>query len=75
MDEQNKINILKSFDHGVQKPFSKNKEERISKPFWFIEGLRPPFGPPLSKPFSPLLKKGRYKNGCSNKNKNSKKFC
>ena len=31
MDEQIKIKILKSFDHGLQKPFSKNKEERISQ--------------------------------------------
>ena len=30
MDVQIKIKILKSFDHGLQKPFSKNKEERIS---------------------------------------------
>ena len=33
MDEQIKIKILKYFDHGLQKPFSKNKEERISKTF------------------------------------------
>ena len=82
MDDQIKIKILKYFHHGLQKPFSKNKEERFSPNIWFIEGLRPPFrtpfGPlsdpfrtPLSKIF--LSKKGRYKNGCSNKNKNSKK--
>ena len=29
MDEQIKIKILKSFDHGLQKHFSKNKEERF----------------------------------------------
>jgi hypothetical protein len=29
MDDQIKIKILKSFDHGLQKPFYKNKEERI----------------------------------------------
>jgi lysyl-tRNA synthetase class II len=48
MDEQIKIKILKSFDHGLQKPFSKNKEERISKPIWII-------GYQIT--FSPLLKK------------------
>jgi hypothetical protein len=31
MDEQKKIKILKYFDHGLQKPFYKNKEERISQ--------------------------------------------
>jgi hypothetical protein len=31
MDEQKKIKILKYFDHGLQKPFSKNKEERFIK--------------------------------------------
>jgi hypothetical protein len=31
MDEQIKIKILKYFDHGLQKPFYKNKEERISQ--------------------------------------------
>ena len=31
MDEQKKIKILKYFDHGLQKHFYKNKEERISK--------------------------------------------
>ena len=33
MDEQIKIKILKYFDHGLQKPFYKNKEERFSKTF------------------------------------------
>ena len=36
MDEQIKIKFLKYFDHGLQKPFYKNKEERFSKPFWII---------------------------------------
>ena len=31
MDVQIKIKILKSFDDGLQKHFSKNKEERISQ--------------------------------------------
>ena len=31
MDEQIKIKFLKYFDHGLQKPFSKNKEERFIK--------------------------------------------
>ena len=48
MDEQIKIKILKYFDHGLQKPFYKNKEERFSKPFWII-------GYQIT--FSPLLKK------------------
>ena len=83
MDVQIKIKILKSFDHGLQKPFSKNKEERIPPNIWFIEGLRPPFGPLSDSPFGPLyqnlwfmgsLKKRRYKNGCLKKNKNSKIF-
>jgi hypothetical protein len=33
MDEQIKIKILKYFDHGLQKHFYKNKEERFSKTF------------------------------------------
>jgi hypothetical protein len=57
MDEQNKIKFLKSFDHGLQNLFIKTKKRDLSKNIWFIEGLRPPFGPPLSKPFSPLLQK------------------
>ena len=40
---------------------------------WFIEGLRPPFGPLYQNHSLHISKKGRYKNGCSNKNKNSKK--
>ena len=31
MDEQIKIKFLKYFDHGLQKHFLKNKEERISQ--------------------------------------------
>ena len=34
MDDQIKIKFLKYFDHGLQKPFYKNKEERISKNLW-----------------------------------------
>ena len=38
MDVQIKIKILKSFDHGLQKPFSKNKEEGTSQNIWLNEG-------------------------------------
>jgi len=74
MDVQIKIKILKHFVDELQKPFYKNKEERNSK----NEGRRP-----LTQRFAPFiknislhfLKKRRYKNGCSNKNKNSKIYC
>ncbi len=48
MDEQIKIKFLKYFDHGLQKPFYKNKEERFSKPFWII-GYQITFSPHLKK--------------------------
>jgi hypothetical protein len=70
MDIQIKIKILKSFVDGLQKPFYKNKEERNSK----NEGRRP-LSKPLDKHSLHFLKKRRYKNGYSNKNKNSKIFC
>ena len=38
MDVQIKIKILKSFDHGLQKPFSKNKEEGTSQNIWLNDG-------------------------------------
>jgi hypothetical protein len=41
MDDQIKIKILKSFDHGLQKPFSKKQRREIYQNIWFIEGLRP----------------------------------
>ena len=52
MDKQKKIKILKSFDHGLQKPFYKKQRRENFKNIWFIEGLRPSLWTPLSKPFS-----------------------
>ena len=40
MDIQIKIKILKSFVDGLQKPFYKNKEERISQK-WGPKALNP----------------------------------
>jgi hypothetical protein len=62
MDVQIKIKILKSFDHGLQNLFLKNKEERIYQNLWLIKGLRPSLRTPLSKPLV-LSKKRRYKKG------------
>ena len=62
MDVQIKIKILKYFVDELQKPFYKNKEERFIKTIWFMNSLH-------------FLKKRRYKNGCSKKNKNSKIYC
>jgi hypothetical protein len=41
MDVQIKIKILKYFVDGLQKPFYKNKEERISPNLLLNEGRRP----------------------------------
>ena len=39
MDDQIKIKILKSFDHGLQKPFYKNKRRENFQTFWLNEGI------------------------------------
>jgi hypothetical protein len=52
MDEQIKIKILKYFDHGLQKHFYKNKEERFIKKHLDNRVAN-----------NILSKKGRYKNG------------
>jgi hypothetical protein len=39
MDDQIKIKNLKSFDHGLQKHFYKNKEERFIKTFGSLRAL------------------------------------
>jgi hypothetical protein len=57
MDEQKKIKILKSFDYGLQKPFSKNKEERFIKTFGSLRAFGPLSDPLYQITFSPLLKK------------------
>ena len=44
MDDQIKIKILKSFDHGFAKTFGSLRALNRRN--------GPPFGPPLSKPFS-----------------------
>jgi len=41
MDEQKKIKILKSFDDGLQKPFSKKQRREIYQNLWLNEGRRP----------------------------------
>jgi hypothetical protein len=68
MDEQIKIKILKSFDHGLQK----QRREIYRKTFGSLRAFGPLSDPFIKTILSTSSKKGTYKKGCSNKNKNSK---
>jgi len=61
MDEQNKIKNLKSFDHGLQKHFSKNKEERFIKTFGSLRAFGPLSDPLYQNHSLHIFKKRRYK--------------